>query len=473
MNIGKVSQVAAQLVVMGSGETAPTMVKVHREVLTGTTPRAVALDSPYGFQVNAEELSARAAGYFRDSVGLDVEVLRWRHEPRRPAEEAAALATVRNAGWVFAGPGSPTYALQCWRGTAMASTMVEVCRRGGTLLLASAAALATGSHVVPVYEIYKCGAEPAWVPGLDALGQLTGVHAAVIPHWDNAEGGSYDTRFCYLGEQRLAALEEQLPEGHVVLGVDEHTALVVDLDAGVARVLGNRTVTVRRGQRARVLPAGSVVPLAALADPGSRTGRSGAGPASQPTRRRSGRGGAADPTEGARLTHSGPGSGPGSGPASGPGSGPASGPGSAASAAEPVDLAGASSLREAADLLEAAFTAALAARSVEDCVHVALELEQAITAWSADTLQSDDAEHARHVLRGMLTQLGELARTGARDPREVLGGFVELLLDLRERARNARDWATADTVRDRLRGLGVQVRDTPDGHEWELVPGTS
>ena len=56
----------------------------------------------------------------------------------------------------------------------------------------------------------------------------------VVPHFDNAEGGTHDTRFCYMGERRLAVMEELLPADAWVLGVDEHTALVFDLDAGDA-----------------------------------------------------------------------------------------------------------------------------------------------------------------------------------------------------------------------------------------------
>jgi cysteinyl-tRNA synthetase len=42
------------------------------------------------------------------------------------------------------------------------------------------------------------------------------------------------------------------------------------------------------------------------------------------------------------------------------------------------------------------------------------------------------------------------------------------LLDARERARAARDWAQADELRDQLRALGWEVRDGPDGPE--LLP---
>lgn len=64
---------------MGSGETAPTMVEVHRAVLApaGAGP-VLLLDTPYGFQENAEAITARVAGYLGRSVRRRAEPLRWR-----------------------------------------------------------------------------------------------------------------------------------------------------------------------------------------------------------------------------------------------------------------------------------------------------------------------------------------------------------------------------------------------------------
>ncbi|MCA1676625.1 MAG: hypothetical protein LC799_32120 [Actinobacteria bacterium] len=45
-----------------------------------------------------------------------------------------------------------------------------------------------------------------WAEGLDLLSVL-GLWAAVLPHFDSAEGGTHATRFCYLGEQRLQLME--------------------------------------------------------------------------------------------------------------------------------------------------------------------------------------------------------------------------------------------------------------------------
>ena len=124
------------------------------------------------------------------------------------------------------------------------------------------------------------------------------------------------------------------------------------------------------------------------------------------------------------------------------------------------------SLRRDAAAARARFDTALAAPDVDGCVAAVLDLEAAIVAWSTDTDQNDDADGARRTLRAMVVELGELARVGARDPRDVLGPFVELLLDVRGRARAAKDFATSDLVRDGLAGAGIEVRDTPQGPTW-------
>ena len=59
---------------------------------------------------------------------------------------------------------------------------------------------------------------------------LLGINCAIIPHFNNAEGKDYDTSCCYLGLERLKKLEQQLPAGTVVIGIDEHTGLTYDLE---------------------------------------------------------------------------------------------------------------------------------------------------------------------------------------------------------------------------------------------------
>lgn len=402
-----------RLVVMGSGETAPTMIKVHRQLfgVAGDGP-ALLLDTPYGFQENADDITARARTYFRDSVGRSVDVLSWREEPPEGMARERALAALRGACWVFAGPGSPTYALRHWIGTPLPALLVEIVRSGGVVVFASAAALTLGSHTVPVYEVYKAGEPSSWRPGLDLVRELTGLPAVVIPHYDNAEGGHHDTRFCYLGERRLALMERELPEEAFVLGVDEHTGCILDPTAGTATVVGNGTLTIRRRGVSSVFGSGSVVTFAELT--GMRA-----------------------PERVSTMDDQ---------------------------ATTPV----ATSLRTAADEHEAAFAEALADRDVEACVAAALGLEQALNDWSSDTLTSDEADHARALLRSMVVRLGELAGASPGDRHAIVAPFIEALLRLRSDARAAKDFTTSDAVRDSLLDAGVDVRDTPSGAEWSL-----
>ena len=102
------------------------------------------------------------------------------------------------------------------------------------------------------------------------------------------------------------------------------------------------------------------------------------------------------------------------------------------------------SLRAEADRARADFDAALDKRDVDGCVAAVLGLEQALAAWQADTLQSDDADEARRVLRALVVRLGELAEQGAADPAVRVAPFVEALL---ERARRG-------PRREGLRDLG-------------------
>ncbi|HEV2369079.1 MAG TPA: hypothetical protein VGR90_04345, partial [Acidimicrobiales bacterium] len=245
------------LVIMGSGETSPTMVKTHRAVIDRLGPApvpAVLLDTPFGFQENADDITARAVHYFSESVGTTMEVVSFRSG--RDADDVVAhermMGRLRTAKYVFAGPGSPTYALSVWADSAVPGMLAEKLTGGGAVCFASAAALTLGFLTVPVYEIYKVGAEPRWLPGLDLLA-VTGLRAALIPHYNNAEGGNHDTRFCYLGERRLARMEEELPEDAFVLGVDEHTGLVIDVETGAAEVVGLGVVTVRAQGRSETI----------------------------------------------------------------------------------------------------------------------------------------------------------------------------------------------------------------------------
>lgn len=51
---------------------------------------------------------------------------------------------------------------------------------------------------------------------------------------------------------------------------------------------------------------------------------------------------------------------------------------------------------------------------------------------------------------------------------ESFSKAVDLLLDVRQQAKAAKDWATSDKIRDDLAALGFAVKDTKDGATWKL-----
>ena len=69
---------AGTLAIMGSGETSPTMVKTHRALFEGRDGPAVLLDTPFGFQENADDIAAKATAYFAESVGRTVGIASFR-----------------------------------------------------------------------------------------------------------------------------------------------------------------------------------------------------------------------------------------------------------------------------------------------------------------------------------------------------------------------------------------------------------
>ena len=85
---------------------------------------------------------------------------------------------------------------------------------------------------------------------------------------------------------------------------------------------------------------------------------------------------------------------------------------------------------------------------------------------SQDDLQelSDTMHLFSFDLLGLKSEKG--ADNSARE--EAYGKVVDMVLDLRAKAKAAKDWATSDQIRDALASAGFEVKDTKDGMTWKL-----
>lgn len=97
---------------MGSGENSPAMVTPHQKIMgkEATSLMKVNIDTPYGFQENADELSLKIEKYFESSVGQQITTVSMRSHAEKKSFNA-----ISEGDWIFSGPGSPTYALKIWQ----------------------------------------------------------------------------------------------------------------------------------------------------------------------------------------------------------------------------------------------------------------------------------------------------------------------------------------------------------------------
>lgn len=405
---------------MGSGELTRPMSKVHRRVASAIRgrARAVILDTPAGFELNADEIAERARAYITEYVGLSCSVASFKSSRVATTRETeAALRKLKSADYIFAGPGSPTYAVRNWRNTPVFDLIAARIREGAHLVLASAAAIAVGRYALPVYEIYKVGEEPHWVEGLDLLAPY-GLELAIVSHWNNAEGGTFDTRYCYMGQPRFDLLERLLPGSTTVLGIDEYTACIIDLGAGECTVMGAGEVTVRRAGQESKVEAGTSFSLELLrGSPAPEEARSRLEPRPETERAAAG-----------RLREA--------------------------------------LLRRLAGVEQHLLSAAGGTQDLSDLASEAYDLARATDEAREAGVEDSVLVQARATMRRLLIAWADRLAPTSSETLADTAPFVELLIALRSEARAARNWALADQVRDRLADLGIILEDGPSGSTW-------
>jgi cyanophycinase len=228
------------LVLAGSGEFRPPMVAVDREVLRhtpGQPPKVAILPTAAGLE--------DVTPWVRDGIShfstLGCEVRGVRAVDRAGVEDPDRVAMLEASDLIYLSGGSPGYLVETLRASAAWQAIVAVWRSGGALAGSSAGAMAFGELTL-IRRVYTDRGMPShWEPG---LGLIQGV--GVIPHYDR------------LGPARSQPRVDAAPDGLVVLGIDEDTA-IVSID-GATRVLGNGTVTVWRDRRPTIVPSGAAIP---------------------------------------------------------------------------------------------------------------------------------------------------------------------------------------------------------------------
>jgi hypothetical protein len=213
-----------------------------------TAPVRIALlETPAGFQPNSALVAEKVGDFVQNRLQshqphIDIVPARKLGTAFSP-DDPQIVAPLRRADVIYSGAGSPTYAVRQLTDTLAWYTLLARHRLGAGVVFASATTIAASAQALPVYEIYKVGEDPHWAPGLDLFGAF-GLPLALVGHWDNKEGGAdLDTSRGFIGEARFEELRATLPPQVKVVGIDEHTALIVDFASGTCLVMGLGGVT--------------------------------------------------------------------------------------------------------------------------------------------------------------------------------------------------------------------------------------
>ncbi len=85
------------------------------------------------------------------------------------------------------------------------------------------------------------------------------------------------------------------------------------------------------------------------------------------------------------------------------------------------------------------------------------------------TLSADDLTELQSAFRLFMDDILGLRSAAPSDEKdEAYRRAVDLLLSVRQQAKQNKDWATSDRIRNELSALGFVVKDTKDGAEWSL-----
>ncbi len=87
------------------------------------------------------------------------------------------------------------------------------------------------------------------------------------------------------------------------------------------------------------------------------------------------------------------------------------------------------------------------------------------------TLTEDDKKELKDIFDTFLFGILGIRNDsvgGTNTNTEAFGKAVDLLLDIRQKAKENKDWATSDQIRNELAKAGFEIKDGKDGAEWKL-----
>ena len=221
-----------------------------------------------------------------------------------------------------------------------------------------------------------------------------------------------------MGESRFRKLESLLPEDIPIVGLDEHTSCIMDLETWEGSVFGLGRLTIRFKQKERTYQKGERFSLEKLLSL-ELEGRE-----KQETIESS--------------------------------------PSVLTSTSQRVLF-----WEEVNDLKDA-FKHSLEKNDSAGVTNALLELDKVIWEAQEDLENAEFVSQAREIMRELMVLLGLQLESMPTGKEELFASLMEAFLEVREALRKNRQWELADAIRERLKEVDIILEDTKDGPRWRL-----
>ena len=85
-----------------------------------------------------------------------------------------------------------------------------------------------------------------------------------------------------------------------------------------------------------------------------------------------------------------------------------------------------------------------------------------------ETLTQQDIDFTKKFFSTFLFDLLGLKDEKEKDDSELIDYLMKTILEIRQEAKNKKDYATADMIRDELAKMNIQIKDTKEGAKWSF-----
>ena len=90
----------------------------------------------------------------------------------------------------------------------------------------------------------------------------------------------------------------------------------------------------------------------------------------------------------------------------------------------------------------------------------------------SNTALSKDGDNSKEVIEktlGLIDELGSVLGLFKKRKTESIDEEIEKLIEERQKARAEKNWAEADKIRDKLKEMNIELKDTPAGVKWSYI----